>query len=492
MSKNIFDKLNFVAKTKFLVILVTFSMLLIIGMSMYAIFSFKKDIDTLFNKRTIPVVKLENLKDFYKINIYETIKQYKNREITLKQAKEVVSLAEEVIKKTWKNIKPYSTSSNEFESLLFYNVYKFKNRIDKQVEQFLKTGKVNFKSLKSNVNMLNIYLSDIINSFIKKAVEQKRKTDERFSIILALSVISIIFVFIVTITLIILIVDNFMEIHEYMDKKIKEKTFELENINKNLEKRIKKAIEENRRKDKIMFQQSKLASMGEMLQNISHQWRQPLASLALILQSIQLKNEYKTLNPEFLDKKISEAMNIIENMSSTIDDFRNFFRPDKVKKKLNIKTCILNSISLMSYEFEKYSIKVDLQIRDVFIYGYANELSHVCLNILSNAVDEFKNSNVDNRKILITVREKGNDIIISVIDNAGGIKTDVEKIFEPYYTTKLSSGGSGIGLYMAKQIIETHMGGKIRALNIKHKMGTKKFYNCAMFEIILKKNNEEL
>jgi len=487
MNFRFLDKLGFFAKTKLLIFVILFSMITIIVLSQYSIFTFKNDIDTLFQKRTVPVVKLENIKDLYKINIYETVNQYKNKEITLKQAKEVVSLAKELIEKEWKCYLNKQISSTPFEELVMKNILQLKKRINNQIETFLKTSKVDFKELKSNINTINIYLSDIINSNIKKAIEQKNNTDKRFAFVIKASVMSIVVVFVFSITLMILIVENFKKVHIELEENVKEKTKELEKINKNLERRIKKAVEENRRKDKIMFQQSKLAAMGEMLQNIAHQWRQPLGSISLILQSIKLKNEMNKLTPEYIDKKTDEALILADNMSKTIDDFKNFFRPDKTKKTLSIERCIRDSKQLVSHLLEKYNIDLDVKIKqDVTILGYKNELSHVCLNILNNAVDSLKESDVKKRKILIVVKKEKKGIIISIIDNGGGIKQEhLEKVFEPYFSTKLKDKGSGIGLYMAKQIIEEHMEGKIRALNIKHKMGTDIMYNCAMFEITL-------
>jgi len=496
MNFEFLDRLGFFAKTKLLIFVILFSMVTIIMLSQYSIFTFKNDIDTLFQKRTVPVVKLENIKDLYKINIYETVNQYKNKVINLRQAKEVITLAKELIDKEWKCYLVKQMPKKGFDGLVIENILKLKERINKQIEKFLKTSEIDFDELKNNINTINIYLSDIINSNIKKAIEQKNKTDKRFSYVIKASVISIVIVFIFSITLMILIVENFKKVHINLEEKVKEKTKELEEINKNLEKRIKKAVEENRRKDKIMFQQSKLAAMGEMLQNIAHQWRQPLGSISLILQSIKLKNEMNKLTAEYIDKKTDEALILADSMSKTIDDFKNFFRPDKTKKTLSIKECICHSKQLVSHMLEKYKIKMDVNIKeDVTILGYKNELSHVCLNILNNAIDSLKRSSVENKKILIIVKKEKKVIIISIIDNGGGIKEEnLEKIFEPYFTTKLKDKGSGIGLYMAKQIIEEHMGGKIKALNIKHKMGTNIMYKCAMFEITLpiKENNEKL
>jgi C4-dicarboxylate-specific signal transduction histidine kinase len=496
MNFKILDKIGFFAKTKLLIFVILFSMITIIILSQYSIFTFKNDIDTLFQKRTVPVVKLENIKDLYKINVYETINQYKNGEITLKQAKEVIALARELIMKEWGCYLNNKLPDEGFEALVIRNILTLKKRIDIQTDQFLKTSDVDFSELKNNINTINIYLSDIINSNIKKAIEQKNKTDKRFSFVIKASVISIVIVLIFSITLMFLIIENFKKVHIDLEDKVREKTKELAEINKNLEKRIKKAVEENRRKDKIMFQQSKLAAMGEMLQNIAHQWRQPLGSISLILQSIKLKNEMGKLTPEYVDVKTDEALELTESMSKTINDFKNFFRPDKTKKTLNIRECITHSQKLVSHMLEKYGIILEVKIKeDISLMGYKNELSHVCLNILNNAIDSLKNTGIQPKKIWIVVKKEKNSIIVSIIDNGGGIKNEyVEKIFEPYFTTKLKDKGSGIGLYMSKQIIEEHMGGRIRALNIRHKLGEKEMFECAMFEITLpvKDKNEKL
>jgi len=487
MNFKFLDRLGFFAKTKLLIFVILFAMITIIILSQYSIFTFKNDIDTLFQKRTVPVVKLENIKDLYKINVYETINQYKNGEINLKQAKEVISLAKELINKEWKSYLSQKMKVSGFETLVMQNVLNLKKRINGQIDRFLSTSSVDYGNLKNNINTINIYLSDIINANIKKAIERKNKTDKRFAFVIKASIISIVIVFVFSITLMILIIENFKKIHIDLEKTVKEKTKELEKINRNLEKRIKKAVEENRKKDKIMFQQSKLAAMGEMLQNIAHQWRQPLGSISLILQSIKLKNEMNKLTPEYIDRKTEEALELADNMSKTIDDFKNFFRPDKTKKTLSIKECIFHSKKLVSHMLEKYKIVLEVHIKDdIKIVGYKNELSHVCLNILNNAIDSLKESSVEPKKILVIIKKEKNSIIISVIDNGGGIKEEhLEKIFEPYFTTKLKDKGSGIGLYMAKQIIEEHMHGKIKAMNIRHKMGTEIMYNCAMFEITI-------
>ena len=192
------------------------------------------------------------------------------------------------------------------------------------------------------------------------------------------------------------------------------------------------------------------------------------------------------LTAEYIDKKTEEALILADNMSKTIDDFKNFFRPDKTKKTFNIKECIYHSKQLISHILNKYNIEMEIKIKEnIEILGYKNELSHVCLNLLNNSIDALKDKNINPKKIYVIVKKEKKGIIISIIDNGGGIKEDcLEKIFEPYFTTKLKDKGSGIGLYMSKQIIEEHMGGSIKALNMKYKINNK-MYDCAMFEILI-------
>jgi len=235
-----------------------------------------------------------------------------------------------------------------------------------------------------------------------------------------------------------------------------------------------------------------------MLQNIAHQWRQPLGSLSLIIQSFQTKNMVGKLTDEFIEQKVNDGLKIAENMSATIDDFRNFFNPDKTKKYFTIKECIEHSLELTKYLLEKKGINVYLATdKEMLIYSYFNELSHVFLNIIKNSEDALSKSSIEDKKIFIILKKSREFAIISFIDNAGGIPKDIKnKIFEPYFTTKHKSSGTGVGLYMSKQIIEKHIRGVIRYENIKHRLGTNKMYQCAMFEIKIPlkqkdDNNEE-
>ena len=281
--------------------------------------------------------------------------------------------------------------------------------------------------------------------------------------------------------------------HKSLEQKVKEKTKELQELNKYLEIKISKEVSQNRKKDIIMFQQARFASLGEMLNNIAHQWRQPLGSITMIIQSFQTKMHLGKLTEKFVDEKVNDALLLASNMSSTLEDFKNFFSPNKTKSEFSIKNCIEHSIELSKYFLNQENIKVELKVRkDVNINSYYNELSHVFLNLISNSKDALI-SNVDknDRIIKIIVNRFKNHLVVNVVDNGGGIPKEVlPKIFEPYYTTKYKSAGTGIGLYMSKQIIEKHMFGDISCKNILHKIKDDKVFECSLFTIKIPINQE--
>src|SRR5574344_351610 len=250
---------------------------------------------------------------------------------------------------------------------------------------------------------------------------------------------------------------------------VEDKTKELKELNANLELKISQEVSKNRKKDIIMFQQARFASLGEMLNNIAHQWRQPLGSISMIIQSFQTKMRLNKLSLDFVEQKVADALLLAQNMSNTLDDFKNFFSPNKSKNSFFIKDCVENSIELSKYFLNKENIKVDLIVKkNVKIYSFENELSHVFLNIISNSKDALINNiSKDNRAIRVIVNSKKDFVFVNISDNGGGIPPLImPKIFEPYYTTKYKSAGTGIGLYMSKQIIEKHIKGQISCKNI--------------------------
>jgi signal transduction histidine kinase len=520
-----FDAIAFSYKTNFLIFIITGGMICITILSEISIFSLKHDFDNLFERRTKPLIKLEEIKDTYHVNIYDTFYDIQQNNISNEHANEVITLAKQLINNSWydykqridgKYYKPsYITSiitsvypitiikeKKILQTSIIDNIEKRIKVIDVLMNKIFKFIRHNRNSdayvlvdkLYFEINSINIYLTSLINYDLKLAINEKRKTEKVFNIIIMMSVISIIFVFLFSIILSVIIINNFKKLHNSLEQKIKDKTKELQKLNESLEKRIKLEVKNNRKKDLIMFQQTKLASMGEMLQNIAHQWRQPLGSLTMIIQSFQTKMMHGKLTDEFVDKKVHDSLLLADSMSSTLDDFRNFFNPDKIKTKFLLQNCLNHSLELSKYLLDKENIKISLKIReDVMISGFYNELSHVLLNIISNSKDALASKKENEEKLIyIVIKKVDNNAQIVMLDNGGGIPQKVlPKVFEPYYTTKYKSAGTGVGLYMSKQIIEKHMLGNITCKNVKHKLGTDELYDCAKFIINIPINQED-
>jgi len=240
------------------------------------------------------------------------------------------------------------------------------------------------------------------------------------------------------------------------------------NINVHLESSITTTVEENRRKDKLLFSQSKHAAMGEMIGSIAHQWRQPLNAIAGHIQLIEYDFEDKLIDKKYIETFVFENMNLVNFMSKTIDDFRDFFRVDKTKKYFNAKVAIDATINLISAQLKESFVDVELNVdKNCRVYGFESEFQQVILNILNNARDALFEQKRNDGKIIITVYEELTFTVFKIQDNAGGIPTDIiNRIFEPYFTTKEQGKGTGLGLYMSKMIIEENMHGHLSVSNI--------------------------
>ena len=252
------------------------------------------------------------------------------------------------------------------------------------------------------------------------------------------------------------------------EKLLAEKQHQLEELNTYLELRIEDAVTDSRKKDQILILQSRQAAMGEMISNIAHQWRQPLNTLALIIQEIRMTYDRAEFTKELLDTSVANAMGLINNMSKTIDYFRNFFKPDKEKHLFEVNQVINKTLTLIESGLKNMNINIVVEAsNDTNINGYENEYCQVLLNIIINSKDAFGVCNIDSHCIItITVFKEDNKSVVTLTDNAGGIPEDIiDKIFDPYFTTKGPDKGTGIGLYMAKTIIEKNMGGRLTVRN---------------------------
>ncbi len=216
---------------------------------------------------------------------------------------------------------------------------------------------------------------------------------------------------------------------------------------------------------KLLIQQSRLAAMGEMIGNIAHQWRQPINALTLLLANIKDANDYHELDTAMINESTAKGQELIQKMSTTIDDFRNFFKPNRAKQNFQPWVSIEEAIKLVAESFKLNGIEIDLDksVEPCEVMGYPNEFSQVVLNALSNAKEAIIEKKVHG-KVHIRV-EKGADIAtIAICDNGGGIPAEIlDKVFDPYFTTK--EKGTGIGLYMSKMIMD-HMDGDIVIRNI--------------------------
>ncbi|WP_121628652.1 sensor histidine kinase [Poseidonibacter antarcticus] len=265
--------------------------------------------------------------------------------------------------------------------------------------------------------------------------------------------------------------------HNELENRVKKRTDELESkskqleeLNNNLESIVQDEIQKRQKQEQLLIQQSKLASMGEMIGNIAHQWRQPLNALGLVIQNIQLSYMMEELDDKFMQKSVSKANLLTSSMSKTIDDFRNFFKANKEITEFSLDVSIQNSLKLIGSTFVHKNIIIEYTFgNDIRVFGYPNEFSQVILNILSNSKDAIVEKGISDGKVSLETKKSKTHGYIIIRDNGGGIPVSImNKIFDPYFTTKEEGKGTGIGLYMSKIIIEKNMNGILYVNNTKY------------------------
>jgi len=241
---------------------------------------------------------------------------------------------------------------------------------------------------------------------------------------------------------------------------------ELRELNETLEQRVADEISNNRKKDLLLIQQSRLASMGEMIGNIAHQWRQPLNALGLVLGNLKDAYDYDDLTDDYFAELHGKGNQLIQAMSTTINDFRDFFLPEKERSIFSVKDQVEYAVALIESNLTAAGIKIHINImQDIEVNGYPNEYSQIILNLISNAKEAIIENKEERGEITISIYSKGNKGYLTIVDNGGGIKPDaIEHVFDPYFTTK--ERGTGVGLYMSKMIIERNMEGEIQAENV--------------------------
>ena len=253
-----------------------------------------------------------------------------------------------------------------------------------------------------------------------------------------------------------------------LQEKVASKTKKLQKLNEDLERKIEEAVKENEEKSYALSQQTKMAAMGEMLENIAHQWRQPLSIISTAATGMKLQKEFEQLDDERFDDSVTSIVKNTKHLSQTIDTFRDFFKTNKGQELFNIKEAFEKTEKLITSKYKNSNIQIINTLKDIELYGLESELVQVFMIILNNAKDAFENKEVeeDNKYIFVSICDDEDFVYIKIKDTAAGIPLDIiDRIFEPYFTTKHKSHGTGIGLYMTEEIVEKHMRGTITVSN---------------------------
>lgn len=321
-------------------------------------------------------------------------------------------------------------------------------------------GRMWFEYILDNPNKLHkvaMYKQNSLNYFTITATK-KILDSQNFIVIVALN----------NITTEIQTQKKLKALNDNLENIVNHKTKELQDLNETLELRIKEEVEKNREKDKTLIQQGRFAALGEMIGNIAHQWRQPLSAISSTVSSMQLQRQLAIASDKDIDSSYESIMKYVQFLNQTIEDFRSFFRKDKEQIKFNIIEILNNSLSITSavYKDNEIILTLDIKEEQLISKGFPNELSQVFLNILNNAKDVLKEKKFEKRHVYIKAYSTKINNVIEIFDSAGGIPAHAkDKVFDPYFTTKHKSQGTGIGLYMSKDIIEKHMNGSLTAIN---------------------------
>ncbi len=250
------------------------------------------------------------------------------------------------------------------------------------------------------------------------------------------------------------------QLTENLENIVDQRTNELATLNEELQVKIKNAVRKEKRQNAIMNQQSRLASMGEILENIAHQWRQPLNTVSWIMNDTLIKAQLGKGDEVDLEELAKKVNNSIQFLSETVEDFRRFVDHSDIAQTFNLQKVIKSTILLIKETLIRSEIKIELYCADDIKYkGYENDIKHVVMNIINNARDALEEKKITNGRIIIRVYHEKDELLITIQDNAGGIpKKILKSIFEPYFTTKHKTKGTGLGLYMSKSMIERVQG----------------------------------
>ena len=525
---NKIDGMTIAKKTTLLFLVMVMGMLFIGSFSHVSLSRMRENFSILYEKRMLPVIRLEKIKDIFSVNILDTLRDIEKGNITFKQGWNVISLAQDLMREDWrkykksfdiddsdllvkflrswgildKSIKAGSSDSDEkILSTKIEQKIDFIDGILNHIHKLYKHGerqtvyKMIQNQLYPMIYSVNTDLTQLININLDASKNGKKNIDKVYINTFEWIVAGTLGTILVAAFIAFIILQNIRFLHNSLESMVEKKTKELQNLNRNLKLKIEEEVKKSREKDEIMFRQSRLAAMGEMIGNIAHQWRQPLNALSLIIQSFQTKKMLGIpLSDDFINEQVEQGYLLTENMSKTIDDFRNFFDPNKKRDYFDVKENIAKNIEILSKYYNRYGIDINFICKQNFkILGYQNEFSQVIINLFSNSKDALNDTKPTRKLIEVRIYSDDKYGYVEIIDNGGGIKQDIiDRIFEPYFTTKHKSVGTGIGLYMSGQIIEKHMGGELIAENISHFFeGYKLEEKCAKIVIKLPLGGED-
>ncbi len=488
------------AKTRVLVFNIASGLLSLAIVSYVYYFSLKYDYDVLFAEYSQSLISLEELHKC--INNTQNILIEKKNEVEILKAQETIIAQWEKYKNLQNNLLSESYFTHFLlkiyylfgkENLTLYEKFNFEtnlNHLKNAIDDYLLLLQKGIdeipnqeEKLRQNANHLNQEISRMIDASLHFVEVKKTRNNALHNVVHRVVLVMMCLIMLTTILLSFLILRNIKSLHAMSEKKVQEKTKELQNLNSSLQEKIKQEVLESRKKDQIMYQQARLASMGEMIGNIAHQWRQPLNALMLLIQTFKVKSQNGKLTQEFIDLQVHDGLKIAKAMSQTIEDFRNFFHSSSNKEVFNLRENIQDSISLVDAFLRQNEISIAVDCpKNIELYGYKSAFSQVILNLIKNSEDILKERSISPARICIAVSIENDELFkelsskgyvkILFTDNGGGIKLeDIQKVFEPYFTTKHKSVGTGIGLYMSKQIIEKQMQGSIEVRNVRYNDG---------------------
>lgn len=282
--------------------------------------------------------------------------------------------------------------------------------------------------------------------------------------------------------------EKWEKLNTHLENKIDEKTLELQELNATLEQKVKEKVTENRQKDRLLFHQNKIAHISEMIHHNTHQWRQPLSAISSAASSIKIQKEVGVLTDEHIDDAIESIMKNTNELSQTIDDFKQFFKEDTQEATINLASSIKEDLTLLKPTLKDNNINVIINLdQEIELKTIKNDLTQVHINLIYNAKDSLlqdKNKELKEKLIFIELLRRRDNAVIKILDNGGGIDSNIiNKIFEPYFSTK-EAEGTGLGLFMCQEIVTKHLLGTIQASNQNFTYNGVK-YQGAQFEIHL-------